>query len=563
MLVVKTVELTNYLSYDHALLTFNREAPTIVIGQDKQGAGGALSNGSGKTSLFEAVLYGLFGKTPSDRHGDAAVKNFDKDCSVIVSGSSNGKDFEIKRYRKHSKHKNKLKFLLDGKALEGGTIKETQEQIEKVLGIDYDLILQTCYFSPASAEAFCGLTDAGQKGIFRAILNLDHWDECLERLKAQKTILAARETEVKAELNLLREFRKRDLKNVQEALQDLQDIDTKEQETAIKDYQIFLRKNKTIDARITKLRNLLDTAEADYDAAKKAVGKTRAALSQTAKQLTGVCDACGSPIDTTEAELECKALQALLIQEDAAQALALTNKEKVEDLYHEAYETKRECLAAKEQVEIFQIFLNSKLESKIAKHKRLDKFRADHKATVARIKDRTELLEFIGTKATLYKRLETIFGATGARTYLMKQVLPHLNRSLKTYSSMLCPLISVQLAAQKKMTTKEVKNKFDIQVVSPVVGGYKSLSTGEAKRVDLCIVFAFLDLIKNLGKQTNFLILDEILDNLDPVGEDAAIQMLMNLTEPNVFLISHKNSLSSRFSNVLLIEKNGNDSTVL
>ena len=137
----------------------------------------------------------------------------------------------------------------------------------------------------------------------------------------------------------------------------------------------------------------------------------------------------------------------------------------------------------------------------------------------------------------------------------MKQVLPHLNKSLVSYSSLLCPAISVKLDAQRKTTTKQLKNKFDIQVVSPIGGGYKSLSSGEAKRVDLCIIFAFLDLIKNLGKQTNFLVLDEVLDNLDPVGEDAAIAMLYELKQDNVFLISHNNSFNSRFSNVLNVEK--------
>ena len=144
----------------------------------------------------------------------------------------------------------------------------------------------------------------------------------------------------------------------------------------------------------------------------------------------------------------------------------------------------------------------------------------------------------------------------------MKRVLPHLNQNLIKYSSIICPDISVQLAAQKTMTTKQVRNKFDIQVESKIGGNYKSLSSGQAKRVDLCIVFALLELIKILGKSTNFLVLDEILDNLDPVGEDTAITLLKTLKQNNIFLISHKNSLASRFNSVIEVEMNNNVSKI-
>ena len=562
MLILESVEVENFLSYAKATLRFNRTEPTLVIGRNKTTVGFD-ANGVGKTALFEGVLYGLFGRTTSGRHGDSAVRNFGKNCVVRVKGTSSGKDFTITRYRKHDTHKNKVNFEYDGNPVEGSSKKDTQDIIEEVLGINFDLILQTCYFSPSSIQTFCSMTDSDQKNIFQALLDLDKWEEAGERVKAQEAILSQKKTKAKTELTVIQQVKSKDMQELQRLLKEIKGVDTSEQEAKLKINREFVQKNLGVEENIKKLRAVIsDLAESD-----NSYGKTRQVKANLwatkEKLLAGSCPTCDSKIEpeVVQAEMDEIQLEIDSLEEKIQEIQAM--RKKASARLNALETTKVEVAAAKAEIRVLEESLRSKQELKADKVARKNKLNKEIAETNKKIQSLKVLLDHIQKKEVLYRQLSTIFGVTGARTYLIKQVLPHLNKSLEVYSGLICPTISIKLDAQRTMTTKQVKNKFDIKVVSPIGAGYKSLSSGEAKRVDLCIVFSFLDLIKHLGKQTNFLILDEILDNLDQSGEDIAINQLKQLKQPNIFLISHKNSLSSRFSNVLLIEKENETSKIL
>jgi DNA repair exonuclease SbcCD ATPase subunit len=561
MLNVHTVELENFLSYEHAVLQFDREEPTIVIGRNKTNAG-ATSNGSGKTALFEGVLFGLFGKTAGGRHGDNAVKGLGQGCIVTVTGTSNGVPFSITRYRKHPIHKNKVNFLYGGKPVEGGSKKDTQDTIEEVLGINFDVLLQTCYFSPASIQTFCSMTDTEQKGIFQSILDLDKWEEASARVKAQEGILATKKTEARTELALVKQLKEKEIKHLLETLAKMKQVDTSDEEAKLKQYRDYITANKDASTKLQKLKQVVDNCRVTETKCTTEIYKLEKQVQDAAKFLSGTCPTCNSTLDTTVVQSSVDDLSNKIkdLQKQLSDAKELKTKASIRMDEVQAVSTQVSVLTG--QVKVLESFLNSKLKLKSEAKKEVGTIRETIVAYRSTIKSLKSLLQNIGEKEALFKKLQVIFGTTGVKTYLIKQVLPHLNHSLANYSALICPNISVKIDAQKLMTTKQIKNKFDIQVVSPVGVGYKSLSSGEAKRVDLCIVFAFLDLIKMFGKQANFLILDEILDNLDQAGEDIAISMLKTLDQPNIFLISHKNSLAARFSNVLVVEKNNDTSTI-
>lgn len=562
MLNIERVDIENFLSYESASLVFNRTEPTIVIGKNKSNVG-ATSNGSGKTALFEAVLFGLFGKTTGGRHGDNAVKDLGDGCVVTVSGTSSGVPFTITRYRKHPTQKNTVNFLYNGKSVEGGSKKDTQTTIEEVLGINFDVILQTCYFSPASIQTFCSMTDSEQKGIFQSLLDLDKWESASAKIKAQEAVLASKKVETKTELQMSKQMKDKEIKNLLDILEQLKDTDTSEEEAKIKEYKDYIRDNRDAVSKLDKLKGVIDACRATETKCTTAAYKVEKQIQDKKKFLSGTCPTCDSKLDTTSIQNSIDNLLGEL--EDIKQKAeeALVTKEKASKLATRTQEVCTTISVYTGQLKILGNFLDSKLKLKSETNARLNASRNAIKEYNRKIKNLKSMLDAISEKEALFKKLQIIFGHTGAKTYLIKQVLPHLNRSLQEYSALICPSISVKIDAQKLMTTKQIKNKFDIQVVSPVGVGYKSLSSGEAKRVDLCIVFAFLDLIVMLGKQTNFLILDEILDNLDQAGEDIAINMLKNLKQPNIFLISHKSSLAARFSNVLLVEKTNNTSTIV
>ena len=93
------LHVKNFWSYIDQKLEFNYTSPVLISGK----------NGAGKTAIFEAILWGLFGRVSKNIQADKIINNkASKDCCVIVKGEINNKQFKIERYRKHSNHKNKL-----------------------------------------------------------------------------------------------------------------------------------------------------------------------------------------------------------------------------------------------------------------------------------------------------------------------------------------------------------------------------------------------------------------------------------------------------------------------
>jgi len=561
MLIVESLELENFLSFKKAILRFNRSEPTLVIGVNKT-TSTASSNGSGKTALFEALPYGLFGYTASGRHGDNAVHNFERDCLVRITGTSNGKSFVIERYRKHYKHKNNLYFKVDGVSIEGNSVKNTQKMLEQYLSIDYNLILQTCYFSPSSIRTFCGMTDSDQKGIFQALLNLDRWEEASSLIKGKITLLESNVTTIKADVKTLEAMKKKDLQQLAEQRMELTTIQIVVSPKEITDIEQDLEKIQQAKIKLKELSKKVNNCQqklADTIADEKVL--TREIQKKT--ELGETCEVCDQYVDKASIQHRIDSLESDLANlrevEFKLSTLLTHGRRRKTDLT--SLVSREEALKVKWK--FLKEHLKSNLKMKRARLAKITKLGKEINKVIHKLNSHKRTLDLINLKLQELKKLEIVFGTTGAKTYIMKEVIPYLNTSLVKYANILSPTVRIELDTQRRMTTNQLKNKFSIKVISKTGVDYKGLSSGEAKRVDLCIVFAFLDLIRVLGKSTNFIILDEILDNLDPVGEEMAINLLKNVDATNIFLISHKNTLQSRFSNVLCIEKSKDISSII
>ena len=88
------------------------------------------------------------------------------------------------------------------------------------------------------------------------------------------------------------------------------------------------------------------------------------------------------------------------------------------------------------------------------------------------------------------------------------------------------------------------------------------MSRGERNRLILSLSWAFRDVFENLNEPVNLMFIDELIDNgTDTTGVEAALSVLKKVTRErnkNVFLISHREELIGRVSNVLnVIKENG------
>lgn len=159
----------NILSYKYIEFDFRKRGLASLTGVNEDNPMFS-GNGCGKTTILQALRWGLYGDSSKGDNADAIVNTrIGKDCWLEVEFGK----FLIKRYRKHSKFKNDLQFYIDGTDQTGKSNKETQAKIEKEIGLNQTSFLYSIYFDGANINSFAAAGDAKQKEIIENILGLN------------------------------------------------------------------------------------------------------------------------------------------------------------------------------------------------------------------------------------------------------------------------------------------------------------------------------------------------------------------------------------------------------
>lgn len=146
------------------------------ISLDKQGLVGVVApNGSGKSSLVEALVWCIWGETLRDLKADEVINNKNKeDCEVTLDIEEGLQQYQITRYRNKSdaRKKNDVLVTLNGVDATQGTITDTQSLINEIVGITFNTFAQSVLLT-ANTKSFCTLQDGEQKEVLEDILNID------------------------------------------------------------------------------------------------------------------------------------------------------------------------------------------------------------------------------------------------------------------------------------------------------------------------------------------------------------------------------------------------------
>jgi len=169
--------VSNYcLFQDEIILDFKDNSIVVIYG----------ANGKGKTSLFDAIPYTLYGVTSKGQKGPDVVNNIiGKNCHTWLNFKIDDVPYKIDRFYEHSKYKNDVHFYRGNELVKRGH-NEVRQEIEKLL-IPQKLFSNTIFFSQKIKTFFTDLNDSDQKEIFRKVLGLDEYElyknECDNQLK--------------------------------------------------------------------------------------------------------------------------------------------------------------------------------------------------------------------------------------------------------------------------------------------------------------------------------------------------------------------------------------------
>jgi len=159
-----SVSLKNFKSYPdfEQTIPLNHEGIKLIVA----------NNGAGKSTIFEAIIWCLYGKTSQDSVDDVVNRYTKKNCKVNVIFSINGVEYSVFRYRNHETHGNALYLFKNDENISLKNIQDTQQLIQDIIQIPYQAFVNSIIFSTDFYSSFFQAKPNDRLKIFESILSL-------------------------------------------------------------------------------------------------------------------------------------------------------------------------------------------------------------------------------------------------------------------------------------------------------------------------------------------------------------------------------------------------------
>jgi DNA repair exonuclease SbcCD ATPase subunit len=576
---IKNITVKNFLSIGNQTqaVDFDKEHLTLVLGEnlDLGGDDSGSRNGTGKTTMINALSYGLYGQALTNIKKENLInKTNGKAMVVTVEFSVNGINYRIQRGRKP----NILKIFINEEEQKAedddaqGDSRETQKYIESLLGMSHMMFKHLVALNTYT-EPFLSLKAADQREIIEQLLGITALSLKAEALKtAMKDIKDQIQAEtykidgikianenVQKAINSLSikssawEHKKdQDLEKLGKAIMQLESVDI----NAELESHIALKEWNANNASIRDLNKQKATLESAVGQAEKSIARYGREIATLADHK---CPSCEQDLhDHKHTDMLAKAkkdfdestVYGLKIKNDLD--LILTGLAEISEIPKPSasfYETEAEALGHKNNL----AGLEKSLEDKYNEYNPYDEQIEDLKKealqvivwdevnALAKLKDHQELLHKLLTNKDSFIRKKII-----------DQNLSYLNKRLSYYIDKMGLPHKVVFLNDLNVEITQLGQELD----------FDNLSRGERNRLILSLSFAFRDVWENLYQHINLLFVDELIDaGMDAAGVEAGLGVLKKMARDrnkNIFLISHKDELIGRVNNVLrVVKENG------
>tara|TARA_B100000427_G_scaffold121999_1_gene101583 strand:- start:1945 stop:3657 length:1713 start_codon:yes stop_codon:yes gene_type:complete len=561
MIVFETIKWKNFLSTGNHFtqVTLNDHSTNLIIG----------SNGSGKSTVLDALTFSLFGK-PFRKINKGQLVNTanEKDCITEVEFKIGTISWKIRRGIKP----NIFEIWRDGNIMDQFSHSNDQQKWveQNVLKMNYKSFTQIVILGSSTFVPFMQLTGNNRRDVIEDLLDIRIFSSMNLVMKDKMRI-------IRDEVKTL-ELKSESLSDKFEMQQDFIDEieqrgkdNIKSNEDKIKILKIevgtHMEHNELIESSVV---DLLEEQKDVVGASDKLVklnnykGKISnkvATITKEHKFFTDnkVCPTCTQQIEEEfrvnridDAQNKAKELQSgykdleqAIKKEQEREHLFTQLSQEITKLNHDISQNNTRINLKQRQIRDFEHeiqTITSQFENRNTEHEKLDQYENDLKETKEKIFSKKENLSYY----------DFVFGLLkdgGVKRKIIKKYLPLINQQVNKYLQMMDFYINFKL-----------DEEFNESIQSPIHEdfSYASFSEGEKMRIDLSLLFTWREIAKLKNSvNTNLLIMDEVFDSsLDGMGTEEFIKIINYvIKDANIFVISHKSGLQDTFRNVIRFDK--------
>jgi len=568
MLRFKKLRWKNFLSTGNYWTEIELDGAqnTLVVGE----------NGSGKSTMLDALCYVLYNKPFRDINKGALINSINlKECEVEVEFTTDNHEYKVARGIKPDN----FEIFKDDSLVDQTSSGDYQDYLERfVLKLNYKSFTQIVILGSASFTPFMQLKASDRREIIEDLLDIQIFSRMNKIVKGKLSTLQTERSSNKIMIDGALEKIAMQERYISEAQQDVaKRIQEHETERDHNTQEISrLRMENAIHTRAVQDLSEKITHKASVTAASKKVTQLEAqienVLGKHKKNLKFYetqenCPTCVQEIHPTfkaqqitqlnEKIAECESGLAQLTKRwnlDQAKLAAIAQIEQ-EIANHE-------LAIASHTTSIKQL---EKFNEKISQ--KIDEFKNHHQTSgreQARLVEHQDELERLETakkdlidQSAYYEAAGMLLKDTGIKTKIIRQYLPIINTLGNKYLASMDFFVNFNLDETFKETIKS-RHRDDFT--------YHSFSEGEKQRIDMALVLTWRAVAKlKNSADTNLLILDEIFDSsLDNTGTEELMKILHSLEATNVFVISHRGDiLQDKFQNVVKFSKQQNFSRIV
>ena len=569
MIKFKTIKWKNLLSTGNYFteIDFTSHETTLILGK----------NGSGKSTVLDALTFVLFGKPYRKINKPQLINSINNaDLIVEIDFTSNKKDYKIIRGMKP----NVFEIYCDGKLIDqNSTSKDYQEHLEKfILKFNYKSFTQVVILGSASFVPFMQLVPGDRRTIIEELLDIRIFSSMNNIIKNKLADIKEKQKDSEYSIKLTNEKIEIQKQNVEENKKNSK-LEVLNKRTEVKSNNLFVDKTTK---EIEIIESDIVTLNEKISDEKTVTGKNTKYLTLESKLEDNVkkalkeisfyekndnCPTCHQEITAETKKLQVEEKKNKIQEIETAQKKLQEELQKIEHRISDIEKIQKTITEKNSEIVRLntQIKETNKRTNKILKE--IEELENKNNQVSENNSKLIELNNDLDSYKTEYEKLSVdkqyhefsalLLKDTGIKTKIIKQYLPIMNKLINKYLSSMDFFVNFNLNENFEET---IKSRFRDEF------SYASFSEGEKQKIDIALLLTWRQVAKlKNSTNTNLLILDEIFDSsLDTNSVDLLLNILTNYSkETNIFVISHKgDQLFDKFKNVIRFSKKNNFSQV-